>query len=627
MVNCRTAISYSILLKVPLRFLTKVCSRVSGIGRFLLAIFAFQLSGSMADAQTHAAGDSTHDMELLGPVSGQHFVAPAALRVFVSAKDINNWMNENRAASVEIMVDETIAATIPGDQSEYWMYKAALSGVTAGSHRIWVRGHFVDGKIFDSPAALITVDPPPAYGQVINLSADVALSGTQNYELIGAPAARIRINGNGFKIHSTDNWTGRFTLKYVDVTGLGVLYDATPGISITTTKSVDIENCIFDATNALDLGMEGTATGVIRTNEFRSNMLMAVGQYPINIGAPPETTNPAITLRGGSTAQHYFQGNNVGLSNVHALRTHNWLFGGTADSETNILMGPRVGIELEDGTGTHIRRNISDQLYAGGWSQGNNFEMNSGSDLVVEENLISGGSWPVRGFGGMFRYNLVLNAGHEWLWITQANAVVHHNIFAEGDVDVGGVWMIYGPTGVQFYNNTLDGFASTAQQIPFIAGDQSTGTIHSNVFYRFNGTPVFAKQGTVTPNYNLFYNPGVASIKNYSDNTHPANDVGALNAQVDPKFTRPQPPRYATLSRADIWNRVLTLRQILQTYRQDYTPASGSPVIDAGDPSGGSGNDIGASGAGAVNAADQFGLLGDGGVVAPSNVVMTIMVL
>ncbi len=625
--NCRTAISCPGVLKRTQPFPGGTNLGWSGVGRSVATLFAFCWGGLVADAQTHAAGDSIHDMQLLGPVSGQHFLAPASLRVFVSAEDINNWPNENRATSVEVMVDDTIAATIPGDQSEYWMYKTALTGVAAGSHRIWVRGHFVDGKIFDSPAALITVDAPPAYSQVVSLAADVALSGTQNYELIGTPTARIRINGNGFRIRSADNWTGRLTLKYVDVTGLGVLYDATPGLSVTTTKSVDIENCVFDATNALDLGMEGTATGIIRNNEFRSNMLMAVGQYPINIGDPPETTNPALTLRGGSTVQHYFQGNNVGLSNVFAVRTRNWLFGGTTDSETNVLMGPRVGIELEDGTGTHIRRNISDQLYTGGWSQGNNFEMNSGSDLVVEENLISGGSWPVRGFGGMFRYNLVLNAGHEWLWITQNNAVVHHNIFAEGDVDVGGVWMIYGPTGVQFYNNTLDGFASTAQQIPFIAGDQSTGTIHSNVFYRFNGTPVLERDGAVATNYNLFYNPGVASIKNYSDNAHPANDVGALNAQVDPKFTRPQPPRYVTLSRADIWNRVLTLKQILQTYRQYYLPATGSPLIDAGDPAGGTGNDIGAVGAGVANPADRFGVFDVEGVVAPSNVVITITIL
>lgn len=601
-------------------------SRLSDLGKFVLSVFAFLLGGTTVVAQTHSSGDSTHDMELLGPVSGQHFLAPAALRVFVSAQDINNWPNKNRAASVEFMVDDTVAATIPGDQSEYWIYKTTLSGVADGSHRIWVRGHFVDGKVFDSAAALISVDTPPAYGQVVNLAADVSLSGAQNYELIGSPGARVRINGNGFKIRSTANWTGRLTLKYVDVTGLGMLYDSTPGISVTTTQSVDIENSIFDSTNALDLGLEGAAAGIIRTNEFRSNMFMAVGQYPINIGDPPETTNPAITLRGGSTAQHYFQGNNIGLSNVYVSRTRNWLFGGTTDAESNILIGPRVGIELEDGTGTRIRRNISDQLYTGGWSQGNNFEMNSGSDLVVEENLISGGSWPVRGFGGLFRYNLVLNAGHQWLWITQNNAVVHHNIFAEGDVDVGGVWMIYGPTGVQFFNNTLDGFANTAQQIPFIAGDQSTGTIHSNVFYRFNGTPVLTKQGTVSTNYNLFYNPGVASIKNYSDNSHPANDAGALNAQVDPKFTRPQPPRYTTLNRADIWNRVLTLRQILQTYRQYYTPGTGSPLIDGGDPAGGVGNDIGAIGAGVANSADQFGLLDGPSVVAPTSAVITITV-
>ena len=44
--------------------------------------------------------------------------------------------------------------------------------------------------------------------------------------------------------------------------------------------------------------------------------------------------------------------------------------------------------------------------------------------------------------------------------------------------------------------------------------------------------------------------------------------------------------------------------QILQIYKMRYTPKPGSPVIDAGDPAGGAGNDVGAIGAGMPNAAD-----------------------
>ena len=54
--------------------------------------------------------------------------------------------------------------------------------------------------------------------------------------------------------------------------------------------------------------------------------------------------------------------------------------------------------------------------------------------------------------------------------------------------------------------------------------------------------------------------------------------------------------------------RTLTARQLLAQYRDRYTPATGSPAIDAGDPGPwGAGNDIGAIGAGVDNGADRFG--------------------
>jgi hypothetical protein len=47
---------------------------------------------------------------------------------------------------------------------------------------------------------------------------------------------------------------------------------------------------------------------------------------------------------------------------------------------------------------------------------------------------------------------------------------------------------------------------------------------------------------------------------------------------------------------------------VLGLYRTRYAPQAGSPLIDAGDPQGGAGNDIGAVGAGQANPADLFGL-------------------
>jgi PKD repeat protein len=578
------------------------------------------VTSPVATPPTNPSSDGTHFVHLMSPNAGQRFLAPGFLRVFVAAKDLNNWPDRNRAASVEIMVDDVVHATIPGAQSEYWVYKTNISGLPAGLHRVWARAHFVDGKIFDSEVVTIAVDAPPAYADVVNLPGDVVLTGSMNYELIGSPNARIRLNGNGFTIRSDSSWAGRLTLKYVDVTNLGVLLDPTPGVQVTTTSAVEIAHCIFDATNSLDVAVNGSATAVIRANEFRSNMFMNVAQFPINLTTGPDATDPVVRLQGNSTATHFFQGNNVGLSTIDVNHAHNWLIGGATAAEGNVFIGPRVGIVLQNGSGHQIRGNISDQIYYGGWSQGNNFELSSDPGLLVEHNFISGGSWPVRGTGGTFRYNLVVNAGEDWLWITQSDAQVHHNIFAEGANDRAGIFLLYGPQGVQFTNNTLDGGGLEQNQIPLLADDGSASHIASNVFYRFHGTPIVGIRGTgttVSANYNLFHNPGVPAIRNYQDNRAPAQDIGGLNAQVDPQFATPTPPSYNAINRGDVWNRTLTLGQLLSTYRAYYMPAPGSPLTDAGDPAGGAGNDIGAVGSGALNSADQFGLL-DGGTPAVS---------
>jgi hypothetical protein len=69
----------------------------------------------------------------------------------------------------------------------------------------------------------------------------------------------------------------------------------------------------------------------------------------------------------------------------------------------------------------------------------------------------------------------------------------------------------------------------------------------------------------------------------------------------------PPPTVPFDLDDVGIWKRTTTVGQILELYRMRYTPRPGSPVIDAGDPAGGAGNDIGAIGAGMPNAADLFG--------------------
>jgi hypothetical protein len=56
-----------------------------------------------------------------------------------------------------------------------------------------------------------------------------------------------------------------------------------------------------------------------------------------------------------------------------------------------------------------------------------------------------------------------------------------------------------------------------------------------------------------------------------------------------------------------IYKRTLTAANVLSAYRARYMPQAGSPLVDAGDPAAGAGNDIGAIGAGQPHADDRFG--------------------
>ena len=109
------------------------------------------------------------------------------------------------------------------------------------------------------------------------------------------------------------------------------------------------------------------------------------------------------------------------------------------------------------------------------------------------------------------------------------------------------------------------------------------------------------------------YAVGVAGKTERQDPGFAYNDIpvgGAPDAQMDPKFTGPL-PRLFPFSDDDLVTGTATVCQVLAYYRKTYMPGAGSPLIDAGDPHEGAGNDIGAIGAGANNALDLFGRLCD----------------
>ena len=98
-----------------------------------------------------------------------------------------------------------------------------------------------------------------------------------------------------------------------------------------------------------------------------------------------------------------FAGNNVGAGWAEWIGVKNWVVGGDTDADSNVLIGPRVGIHFDyagaagSSSNITVRRNYSDHLYYGGWSQGNNLEGGANASLLAEHNILIGSSWTIRG--------------------------------------------------------------------------------------------------------------------------------------------------------------------------------------------------------------------------------------
>ena len=538
---------------------------------------------------------------MVAPVSGERFIAPTSLRLVAAGRDPNVDTNSpsqglgGNAARVQFFVDDELVLERDGGQAEYWVFKGFVSGVGAGLRRVWARAIYVNPPlVLDSLPVLVEVAQPPSYARTVTLDADVTISGAA-YELIGTPAGRVRVDGNGHRIVSGAATSTRVTLQHVDFYNLGSgSSTASAGIDITTSGDVLIEGCNFDGGNPVELKIDGAATATLRGNTFRSNMRQPLGQNPDGNGSG---SFPVLVIEGQSTGAKLFQGNNVGAGWVLFDLTKGWLIGGDDAGDGNVLIGPRVGIYVSRSQDIQIRRNYSHHIYYGGWSQGSNYELGGLTSLTAEHNVIVGSSWPVRGVGGEFRYNLVLEAGHQWLWADHDDANVHHNLFIGGDNDIGGIYVLNSPANVRIRNNTIDqqGLGSAIAGIKISNGGVS---LTSNLFLNVPRSPVALDSGSLTADYNLFWSSASPA---YSDQRTPAHDVSR-----DPLLTDPAASA-VDFDETMLWTRTLTVREILADYRGRYTPQVSSPALDAGDPAGGAGNDIGAVGGGTANPADQFG--------------------
>jgi hypothetical protein len=549
---------------------------------------------------------------MVSPTDGETFTTPLDLRLVGIGHDPNIFTNVpidgkgTNAAKVEFLLDGNPILTQDGADAEYHVFKGFANelDVAPGQHTVVARATYVDpALVIESDPVTITVVDPPNYAQTVNLTQDVVLSGSQSFELVGSPNARIRLNGNGHRIVTSGSGTsGRLSLKFVDVHGLGSPADTSaPGIDVTTTGttgSVAIEGSRFDDGNPVDLRLDGSSTATLRNNLFRSNMRMPIGQQPGG-----DSTVPVISIAGSSTAQKAFAGNNVAAAPVRFDHARNWTIGGATDADGNVLIGPRASLEVLDSENVTVEGNFLDHTYYGGWSQGQLLELHGSEPITVRHNVLVDSSWPVRGLGGEFAYNLVVEAGHQWM-VPADGAYVHHNVFVGGDNDTGGITGYY-EISARIENNTFDGQLGGITHSA-IFWEHGQTTLRSNAFVGFPtwaAAVVHSTGGAIAAGFNGFFNP---QQTNYLGAVTPVGDLNG-GTSTDPRFAGPLPTETFEGDKVAVWNRALPVSQILSSYRARYTPTLGSPYIDAGDPAGGAGNDVGAVGAGVVNPLDRFG--------------------
>jgi len=519
-------------------------------------------------------------------------------------------------------------------------------------------------------AAPVTLGP----GDMLTLDQDMVLGPGDAFMADGAPDNPCMIEGQGHTLSTDPAYSATFLMRNCNVHGLGSV--TTPGLVVIPngTADVTLDGNTFDASGEIHVNMMGTGGVQILRNTVLETSVIDV------MMTSGDNAIPAMLFDGSVNATaKVFQGNRIFRGTIIFDHTQNWLIGGMNPGEGNVIIGDRGAIFTNLSSVMHIVGNYvrnPGNLY--GWNQVKPLVI-QGNQMLIEHNVIRDGNWlvDVAGADVEIRYNL-LGDSHDRPWLiledSDGSQKVHHNVFIRNDPGyiVDGVWVRHPDTdtassGGEIYNNTFYGGGDcwtksgpgvVVEPGSFLASLRSNALV--GIVTQIGADTAIVRGGGPDRNpapgeplyepknpplvrlgytdYNLFYNPKAAVRDNYALAVagkrerldagfalHDALSGGNVDDQVDPKFADKIPVTFP-YSDDDIKAGNTTVCQILRFYRGIFSPGTGSPLVGAGDPADGTGNNIGAIGGppdqdlfGTLCASDDVGTpsLGSSAYVCP----------
>ena len=421
----------------------------------LTAVAAVLGAGAVSAAEAR-------ELHFKSPAPAMHFTAGLTVQVWADIiprdDDHPGWPQAECRWD-----DQMVGGRVSGNNRayDYFPFTVPAALVTPGVHTLKLKGLGRLGATNPAERSMpVQVDPWPADKAQVDLNADMKYTDL-NW-------TNVAVRGHGHTV----TVSGKLTIKNSLITGLGSLTIVDPshadpnsavvvrGMTGDLSGNVDIQDSIFEATGALHLAISGRGNVMIRNNEFRaSNFIKFVPNNP--------EASPVIQISGQGGKQRLFQGNRVAAGIVRFEDASGWLIGGERDAQSNILIGPRCVLCLVNCRDMHVIGNYIHHDYRGTWSQGYNFCCENSAGILAEHNVLRASSWPLQSFGGEFRYNLMVDSGHNWVRTLTSGTQFHHNLLVHTGDPYGtginsGVWLYNNRKDVAIYNNTFDGGAAGA---------------------------------------------------------------------------------------------------------------------------------------------------------------------